>query len=761
MLAQFREFCQSLSSRLIFFVGLTLLISFSTWAYYNIRYQKQKEIKDISVWTDRLSETIQLGMQYAMMQNSRDDITHSIRNIAKLKPIEHIRIYNKEGVIKFSNLQNEINQKTNIRAEACYICHKTTPPMTDLKLSERVRIIDSAREGHRQLGVITPIRNEPGCSTDSCHIHPPDKKVLGALDVVVSLKESDDEATFFEDAVIAFSSFVFVVTSTIIFFFILRFVRQPIQKLIEGTRKITDGDYQTQMDIAPGNELGQLVASFQKMGKEIGLKQAELNTQRDRYQQLFEQVPCQITVQDRDYRLVQYNREFCERFHPETGDYCYRAYKGRDGKCENCPVEKTFEDGFSHYSEETAINRDGSRNHWLVRTSPIRDGGGNIVAAMEMSVDITRSKELEAKLAASEKKYYAIFNNIPNPVFVLDAATLEILDCNESVKSVYGYTRDEIVSNAFLDLFNEDEREYYAFKLQTASVLHHVRHITRRRAALLVNIRISASEYPGRKVLLITTSDETKRLEQEQQIIQASKMATLGEMATGVAHELNQPLSVIKTASNFFMKKVKRHEPIPDEILLTLSTEIDNHVDRATKIITHMRQFGRKAENTSEKIQVNDILKSAFEIFSQQLKVRGIDVLWKLDEDIPCIMADANRLEQVVINLLLNARDAIDEKYQDRRQLKNMGRITLKTSADTKNVGIVISDTGIGIPPDKLDKIFEPFFTTKKVGKGTGLGLSITYSIVKEYQGDIRAVNNDDGGATFIITFPLAPEDTP
>ena len=145
-----------------------------------------------------------------------------------------------------------------------------------------------------------------------------------------------------------------------------------------------------------------------------------------------------------------------------------------------------------------------------------------------------------------------------------------------------------------------------------------------------MNIRISPSEYRGKKVLLLTTGDDTKRLEAEQQIIQASKMATLGEMATGVAHELNQPLSVIKTASSFFMKKITRKEPIKDEILLTLSQEIDSHVDRATRIINHMRLFGRKSEMTLENVQVNDVLKSAFEIFSQQLKVRGIAVEWDL-----------------------------------------------------------------------------------------------------------------------------------
>jgi histidine kinase len=190
-----------------------------------------------------------------------------------------------------------------------------------------------------------------------------------------------------------------------------------------------------------------------------------------------------------------------------------------------------------------------------------------------------------------------------------------------------------------------------------------------------------------------------------------------------------------------------------------LAQEIDSHVDRATRIINHMRLFGRKSDMNLEKIQVNDVLRNAFEIFSQQLKVRGIVVVWDLHQDIPLIMADPGRLEQVFINLLLNARDAIEENTDalvpaTLNLVKDMRRITLKTTADDKQVTITVSDTGIGIPSEKLEKIFEPFFTTKKVGKGTGLGLSISYSFIKECQGDIRAVNNEDRGSTFIISFP-------
>ncbi|HEX5682295.1 MAG TPA: PAS domain-containing protein, partial [Desulfobacterales bacterium] len=148
--------------------------------------------------------------------------------------------------------------------------------------------------------------------------------------------------------------------------------------------------------------------------------------------------------------MLRYNREFAERFGPGAGDHCYQAYKGRSEKCPNCQVALTFEDGLPHQGEEAGLNKDGSEAHWIFRTSPIRNAQGEIVAALEMSIDITARKLLEVQLSKSERKYHEICNHLPNPVFVLDSQTLEVIDCNESVKPVYGYDKDEIVGRSFL-----------------------------------------------------------------------------------------------------------------------------------------------------------------------------------------------------------------------------------------------------------------------------------------------------------------------
>lgn len=478
----------------------------------------------------------------------------------------------------------------------------------------------------------------------------------------------------------------------------------------------------------------------------------KFDNQINDYVNLFDLVPCLITVQDKNYKILKYNREFADKFGSKEGDYCFKAYKGRDKKCVDCPLEKTFLDGNIHFDEQSGVNKDGTTVHWIVKTSPIKNSEGEIIAAMEMSINITQQKLLQEKLKKSERKYHVIFNNIPNSVFVLNSETLKILDCNGSSGSNYGYTREEMIKKTFTDLFLDKNKDTITSLIKSSSIINKVKHQHKDGSTLFVTIRISPSEYHDRKVFIISCSNITHRLETEQQLIQASKLTTLGEMATGVAHELNQPLSVIKTASTFIMKKTNKKETINDDILLTLLNKIDSNVDRASKIINHMRQFSRKSTMEIEKIKVNDVLDRAFQIFNQQLKIRGIDVVNETDNDLPVITADSNCLEQVFINLILNARDAIEEKWGNKPGDK---KIIFKTHSDGEHVIVEISDTGGGIPEEIADKIFEPFFTTKEVGKGTGLGLSISYGIIKDCGGKIFAESTGGNGAAFTIKFPI------
>lgn len=758
---------RSLIPRLIFLVGVVLFIVITTWAYSSIDFQKKNTIAGIVEEVDRLGNTIKLGAHYAMMLNEREDINQIIKNIGRQEGIESIRIFNKEGETKFSSNAGEADRKTSIEDNACSVCHKVEPPLEEVAIQSRTRFFHSAG-GYRLIGIVSPITNEPGCSTAACHFHPQEKRVLGVLDVVVSLRNTDHAILAYERRIITLACVSFLATSAIIAAFLLFFVNRPISQLITWTRHIADGRYDHTMETDWVDEIGQLATAIDRMGWEIRRKQEELNRRGYEYQELFEQVPCYITVQDRQLRLIAYNREFRHQFDARKGEYCYKVYKGRTKPCETCPVLRTFADGKSHSIKENGMARDGTPTCWMGRTTPVRDVEGNISAVMEMSLDITQTRLLEEEIRKSEEKYRNIFNHIPNPVFVLEAGSLLILDCNDSVKPVYGYEKDELLHTSFLNLFHESDHQRTSFEMCISDTLNMARQITRDGRLIYVNIRVSPSEYQGRSALLVTTCDITKRLLAEQQLIQAGKMSTLGEMATGMAHELNQPLSVIKTASSFLVKKVRHNEPIRTEILQTMAEEIDGHVDRASKIINHLREFGRKSDVRKAPVQVNEVIERALEIFIQQLKLRNIEVAKELEDGLPPIMGDANRLEQVFINLLINARDAIEEKSgRAAAQVETETlpgpipstppkMIWLRTRSLDGKVIIEVEDTGTGIPRSLLDKIFEPFFTTKTVGKGTGLGLSISYGIVQDYEGTITVETEEGCGSKFIIQFPVA-----
>ena len=550
--------------------------------------------------------------------------------------------------------------------------------------------------------------------------------------------------------------FLILSTSTVTIFMMSRSVTRILKTITKAIQSITQGENYSEPSRYPYGEIRELALAVDQMEEAVARKREELQQQLDESQILFDQVPCLITVQDRHFKLLNFNQEFADQFEPHPGDYCYKAYKGRDKKCVNCLVEKTFEDGKVHSGEETGLNKDGKMAHWISRTSPIRNTAGEIVATMEMSIDITEKRQLEKELKTSEKKYQEIFDNIPNPVFVIDYENLEILDCNASVEAAYGYAREKALHKSFLDFFLKEERDQYAETIRSLSDINRVKHMKESGETIFVNIRVSPADYPGKQVLLVTTSDITKWLETEQQLIQASKMGTLGEMASAMAHEINQPLSVIKTACGFFMMKIDEKEPIGKETLFEVIEKMDRNVDRATRIINNMREFARKSGMDISKVNVNQVIEKAFEFFTQQLKLREIETVWELEKDIPKIMADPGQLEQVFINLFLNARDAIEQKWDSQRPLVGEKKITVKTKSNGEKIVCQICDTGIGVLEIHRDRVFEPFFTTKEVGKGMGLGLSISYGIVKECGGTIRVVANDPEGACFILEFPIA-----
>lgn len=252
------------------------------------------------------------------------------------------------------------------------------------------------------------------------------------------------------------------------------------------------------------------------------------------------------------------------------------------------------------------------------------------------------------------------------------------------------------------------------------------------------------------------TTEEVKRREQElrekqEQLVQAGKLATLGELTTGIAHELNNPLNNIGlfVGNAIDLIELDSIETSPERILRELYSSMQQ-VRKATEIITHLRTFGRAASVSYEPVPIAQVIRSSVSLIQEQLRLRQIEVQLDLPQEEVVIIGNPIQLEQVFLNLITNARDAIVDMPQK--------TITITCTVNTDFVEIRVRDSGPGIPGDIEQRIFDPFFTTKEVGAGTGLGLSITYSIIQEHQGNILLENHEGGGALFLIQLPRTRE---
>jgi PAS domain S-box-containing protein len=368
-------------------------------------------------------------------------------------------------------------------------------------------------------------------------------------------------------------------------------------------------------------------------------------------------------------------------------------------------------------------------------------------------------KASEARLRESEEKYRFLFDNAPSPIFVIDADDMRIMDVNARAEEDYQYSREELLSMSFADLGMDSDREETASRLQQllsteVTLLPVIQHRRRDGSILMVNYQASLSRYRNRPAIIAAVWDVTERLEKHARLIQAGKMATLGEMATGIAHELNQPLNVVKLGCDYLNKKVKSTHTVSHDELRQVTAELICSVERASKIINHLRQFGRKADNTMTRININQPIHEVFNLLGRQLEAQ--DIVWTLDlgVNLPQILGDAMRLEQVFMNLVLNARDAMLKHEKEFPGAMTEKRVTIRTFSEDDRLIVTVSDTGPGIPKSIGNKVFEPFFTTKKTGEGTGLGLSISYGIIKEHNGTIEIDTEQTQGATFRLTFP-------
>jgi two-component system NtrC family sensor kinase len=400
------------------------------------------------------------------------------------------------------------------------------------------------------------------------------------------------------------------------------------------------------------------------------------------------------------------------------------------------------------------IRKDGKPIICLNTAAAVRDGSGKVVRYQGALMDVTARREIERRLHKQQEFARRLVDSFPDVIFVVDTQGRYTF-VSPRVKDVLGSSAEEMMSNAFGACVHPDDREeldklfgeIVSGKQNFGSLEVRVKHHAGDWRFIRAHFSPLTSESGGTEGVVISGRDVTELKRLGEQLIQSEKLAAIGQMLAGVAHELNNPLTAILGVTELVREREGLDEAMKRQLDLT-----HRQARRAARIVQNLLEFSRPSATPKTPIEINTIIERTLQLHEHSLKRNAIEVGFAPKENLPAVIGDASQLIQVFLNLVINAEQAI-------REVRESGRIQIRATAVFNRVMITIQDDGVGIAPDALQKIFDPFFTTKRPGGGTGLGLSICTAILREHGGTIEAQSLPAGGSAFTVFLPaVAPE---
>lgn len=379
-----------------------------------------------------------------------------------------------------------------------------------------------------------------------------------------------------------------------------------------------------------------------------------------------------------------------------------------------------------------------------------------INSVAEQLARIIEGKQAQKSLIDSEVKYRSLTESLEDLIYRADPITFEVTYVNNSIERFYGYTVEEWLKDTTLwnsSIYPEDKEgvlaEFTDAQRKVKSKVVQYRIIGRDKEIRWVEDHISWEKDQRGNVVSLNgvMRDITERKKMEEQLLVNDRLASIGELVSGVAHELNNPLTSVIGFSDLLAGR----KDLPDDVKEDLKL-INREAHRTANIVKNLLTFARKHPKEKQPTDVNNPIEAVLELRAYEQKVSNIHVNIQLTPDLPEIMANSFDLQQVFLNIIVNAEHAMLEAH-------GKGTITITTERDGAIVRVSLADDGPGIPEENLGHIFDPFFTTKEVGKGTGLGLSICYGTITEHGGKMYAESELGKGAIFIIELPVATTD--
>ncbi len=536
---------------------------------------------------------------------------------------------------------------------------------------------------------------------------------------------------------------------------------------LPGRLKRSSGDlFNTEINVSPTWYRGE--EAIQIIIRDITERKRVENSIRDselKWRTLFESAPDPILLMDLEGKILEVNQATVALLGYDSRESLLDDKSSplqmmlvEDKERATGVLETLWEGGSPHTGPNLYTVRDKSDE--VIRVSaqsmPLKDSEGNVVSFMAIARDVTEEERLLASLKESESILAAMFDQS-----TLGLARISLVGepdrFNESFQQLLGYSEEELRALNPAQLTHpEDFQADYDLMMEVMSGARDSYSIEKRMSRkdreyvwvdLSVTIVRKADGTPW--YALSTLADISARKKLESQLIQSEKLGAIGELLSGAAHEINNPLAVVMANAQLISKSAG------DKIIRDSADLIRKYAGRASRVVDGLLAFSRSQVPRKAVIDIRAAAEEALSLYSASMDFEIVDIIADQPDEPLWVYADMMQVEQVILNLLINGGRSVIEKGE------GPGEVRLTIARDTESpeekIRIEVSDSGGGIPDKIRDKVFEPFFTTKPVGEGTGLGLSIAYGLVQENDGEIFCSNNDSGGATFTVILPRVP----
>jgi PAS domain S-box-containing protein len=513
-----------------------------------------------------------------------------------------------------------------------------------------------------------------------------------------------------------------------------------------------DGDRRTvAVSTAPLREVGQItgvVASLRDITEERRARDA-VSQSEARYRNLFETATDAIFTLDKRAIFTSANLATCQITGYSREELLGRSVLGLLEEEELATVKMHFKEalvGAAQRYECHFYRKTGDRRVASVTNTPILRGNA-VVGVLAIVRDLTAERAREEALVRSEARYLRLVESASDAIFTIDAEG-RVTSVNRALERAIGRSRGELFGMRFIDVIEPSDREavwsHFEATIRGERVRGEIRYRDAQDALRVGSVTMTPIVEDGHVTgCLGIVRDMTEERMLAEQLLQREKLAAVGQLVSGVAHELNNPLAGIMAFSQL-MLAMSGATPEQQDALVTIHKE----AKRAAKIVSNLLIFARQRHPERTEADLNQVLQDTLELRRYSLRTHQIDVETDYDPELPLTWADAFQLQQVILNLLTNAEQAL-------RGYGGEKKITLSTRREGEFIVASVTDSGPGIPPEALDQIFNPFFTTKPVGEGTGLGLSISDAIIREHGGQIRVSSRPGEGATFRVELPI------